>query len=105
MLVKEAETHKIMLEACWNLFVNKRQRNTEGAIKNGQTRETRNMGHTRRRQTEQNKNKTQYRHGMCFRMSYVFVSSILNYFDFHNARVIFDVSSGFYFWNVDRTPT
>jgi hypothetical protein len=27
------------------------------------------------------------------------------YFDFHSARVIFDVSSGFYFWNVNRTPT
>ena len=27
------------------------------------------------------------------------------YFDFHSAPVIFDVSSGFYFWNVHRTPT
>ena len=27
------------------------------------------------------------------------------YFDFHSAPVIFDVSSGFYFWNVNRTPT
>jgi hypothetical protein len=27
------------------------------------------------------------------------------YFDFHSACVIFDVSSGFYFWNVNRTPT
>ena len=27
------------------------------------------------------------------------------YFDFHSARVIFDVSSDFYFWNVNRTPT
>jgi hypothetical protein len=27
------------------------------------------------------------------------------YFDFHSASVIFDVSSGFYFWNVNRTPT
>ena len=27
------------------------------------------------------------------------------YFDFHSARIIFDVSSGFYFWNVNRTPT
>jgi hypothetical protein len=27
------------------------------------------------------------------------------YFDFHSARVIFEVSSGFYFWNVNRTPT
>jgi hypothetical protein len=27
------------------------------------------------------------------------------YFDFHSAHVIFDVSSGFYFWNVNRTPT
>ena len=26
------------------------------------------------------------------------------YFDFHSARIIFDVSSGFYFWNVNRTP-
>jgi Na+-translocating ferredoxin:NAD+ oxidoreductase RnfD subunit len=26
------------------------------------------------------------------------------YFDFHSARVIFDVSSGFYFWDVNRTP-
>ena len=27
------------------------------------------------------------------------------YFDFHSARVIFDMSSGFYFWNVNKTPT
>jgi hypothetical protein len=27
------------------------------------------------------------------------------YFDFHSAHIIFDVSSGFYFWNVNRTPT
>ena len=27
------------------------------------------------------------------------------YFDFHSARVTFDVSSGFYFWNVNRIPT
>ena len=27
------------------------------------------------------------------------------YFDFPSARVIFDVSSGFDFWNVNRTPT
>ena len=27
------------------------------------------------------------------------------YFDFHSVCVIFDVSSGFYFWNVNRTPT
>ena len=27
------------------------------------------------------------------------------YFDFHRARIIFDVSSSFYFWNVNRTPT
>ena len=27
------------------------------------------------------------------------------YFDFHSARVIFYVSSGFYFWNVNRTST
>ena len=25
------------------------------------------------------------------------------YFDFHSARIIFDVSSGFYLWNVNRT--
>jgi len=25
------------------------------------------------------------------------------YFDFHSAHIIFDVSSGFYFWNVNRT--
>jgi hypothetical protein len=27
------------------------------------------------------------------------------YFDFHSARVIFDVSSDFFFWNLNRTPT
>ena len=27
------------------------------------------------------------------------------YFEFHSARVIFEVSFGFYFWNVNRTPT
>ena len=27
------------------------------------------------------------------------------YSDFHSVRIIFDVSSGFYFWNVNRTPT
>jgi hypothetical protein len=27
------------------------------------------------------------------------------YFDFQSAHVIFDVSSGFDFWNVNRTPT
>jgi hypothetical protein len=27
------------------------------------------------------------------------------YFDFHSARIIFDVSSGFYLWNVNRTTT
>ena len=27
------------------------------------------------------------------------------YFDFPSAHVIFDVSSGFDFWNVNRTPT
>jgi hypothetical protein len=27
------------------------------------------------------------------------------YFDFHSARIIFDVSSGFYLWNVNMTPT
>jgi hypothetical protein len=33
---------------------------------------------------------------------YVFLYHPFN-FDFHSARVIFDVSSGFYFWNVNRT--
>ena len=27
------------------------------------------------------------------------------YFDFHSARIIFDMSSGFYLWNVNRTTT
>ena len=27
------------------------------------------------------------------------------YFDFHSTRIIFDVSSGFYLWNVNRTTT
>jgi hypothetical protein len=27
------------------------------------------------------------------------------YFDFHSARIIFDVSSGFYLWNINRTIT
>jgi hypothetical protein len=27
------------------------------------------------------------------------------YFDFHSAHIIFDVSSGFYLWNVNRTTT
>jgi hypothetical protein len=27
------------------------------------------------------------------------------YFDFHSARIIFDVSFGFYLWNVNRTTT
>ena len=36
------------------------------------------------------------RHGMCFRINhFILISSV---------RVIFDVSSGFYFWNVNRTP-
>jgi hypothetical protein len=26
------------------------------------------------------------------------------YFDFHSAHIISDVSSGFYFWNINRTP-
>ena len=34
--------------------------NTEGAIKNGQSRETGNIGYTRRRQTKQKHNATQY---------------------------------------------
>ena len=38
-----------------------RTENTEGAIKNGQSRETDNIGYTRRRQ---NKNKTE--HNMCW---------------------------------------
>jgi hypothetical protein len=25
------------------------------------------------------------------------------YFDFHSARIIFDVSSGFYLWNINQT--
>jgi hypothetical protein len=25
------------------------------------------------------------------------------YFDFHSVRIIFDVSSGFYLWNVNKT--
>ena len=25
------------------------------------------------------------------------------YFDFHGARIIFDVSSGFYVWNINKT--
>jgi len=33
--------------------------NTEGAIKNGQSRETGNIGYTRRRQTKQKHNTTQ----------------------------------------------
>ena len=39
----------------------------------------------------------------------VFVCHVFSYhpfyFDFHSARIIFDVSSGFYLWNVNRTPT
>ena len=42
-----------------------------------------------------------YRHGICVHM----FSYHPFYFDFHSARVIFDVYSGFYFWNVNRTPT
>jgi hypothetical protein len=38
-----------------------------------------------------------YRHGMCFR--------IIHFILISSARVIFDVSSGLYFWNVNRTPT
>ena len=56
-----------------------------------------------RRSVPQNIQINEYRHGICFRMSCVFVSSI--YFDFHSARIIFDVSSGFYLWNVNRTTT
>ena len=37
----------------------------------------------------------------------VFVCHVFSYhpfyFDFHSARIIFDVSSGFYLWNVNRT--
>ena len=36
---------------------------------------------------------------------YVFSYVYPFYFEFHGARVIFDVSSGFYFCNVNRTPT
>jgi hypothetical protein len=46
---------------------------------------------------------TTYRHGMCF-VCHIF-SYHPFYFDFHSARVIFYVFSGFYFWNVNRTPT
>ena len=39
---------------------------------------------------------------------YVFVCHMFSYhpfyFDFHSAHVIFNVSSGFYFWNVNRIP-
>jgi len=46
---------------------------------------------------------------MYFRMSCVFVSHVFSYqpfyFDFHSARIIFDVSSGFYLWNVNSTTT
>ena len=51
---------------------------------------------------------------MCFVCCYIvtvcaFVCHMFSYhpfyFDFHSAPVIFDVSSGFYFWNVNRTPT
>jgi hypothetical protein len=45
----------------------------------------------------------------CIVPVYVFVCHMFPYhpfyFDFHSARVIFDVSSSFYFWNVNRTPT
>jgi hypothetical protein len=39
----------------------------------------------------------------------VFVCHVFSYhpfyFDFHSARIIFDVSSCFYLWNVNRTTT
>ena len=39
----------------------------------------------------------------------VFVCHVFSYhpfyFDFHSTRIIFDVSSGFYLWNVNRTTT
>ena len=39
----------------------------------------------------------------------VFVCHVFSYhpfyFEFHSARIIFDVSSGFYLWNVNRTTT
>ena len=39
----------------------------------------------------------------------VFVCHVFSYhpfyFDFHSARIIFDVSSGFYLWNINRTTT
>jgi hypothetical protein len=38
----------------FNPNANKRQENTEGAIKNGQARETGNIGYTRRRKTQHN---------------------------------------------------
>ena len=37
-------------------------------------------------------------------ISYVICFRIF-YFYFHSARIIFYVSSGFHFWNVNRTPT
>jgi hypothetical protein len=45
----------------------------------------------------------------CIFPVYVFVCHMFPYhpfyLDFHSARVVFDVSSSFYFWNVNRTPT
>jgi len=38
--------------------------NTEGAIKNEQSRETGNTCHTRRRKTKQKHNTTQYKHSV-----------------------------------------
>jgi hypothetical protein len=39
----------------------------------------------------------------------VFVCHVFSYhpfyFDFHSARIIFDVSFGFHLWNVNRTTT
>ena len=42
-----------------NIF-KKTLENTEEAIKNGQSRDTSNIGYTRRRQTKHNHNTTQY---------------------------------------------
>jgi hypothetical protein len=40
-------------------------------------------------------------HQLCLSSRYVF-SYHPFYFDFHSAHIIFDVSSGLYFWNVNR---
>jgi hypothetical protein len=44
--------------------------------------------------------------GSCIVTVYVFVRHLFSwypfYFDFHSARIIFDVSSGFYLWNINN---